>query len=576
MAISIRYYKLSSAIAARICLHNANFYQLLSKFTSATLPKEINIGNDKSSRLILNYEGFQTTNMFTNQYSKHPRVFGVLIGLLIAFMSFTIVDPIRKLFVKYKLTSKTKSDRNAAENLLHYSYRIFKSVGLSSLVPKQKKIVELELPNNVEKRIEQYLKRDPDSILYLTGAGGTGKSQVARKSVSTFQPRNSLFLDFEDLLKITNEDEFIREFLRKIGFYPSFVAIETVGSLLDAITPGAGRAAITTPQSKIQKALKIFSDVMHSLAEKPESSIPLIVIDGFTDTNQVKNKPYVSEIINTLELWVNCKIARVIFVGDTTFEATGGLSSLIPSASVEKITLTDLDDETSLKKIRKELKVEIDDDEKKELENAIHIIGGRLGDISGFINRVNSGQTPSQAIFDIIESSKEEIKNILFEHKQSNRSFSTMQLWKILSIIAESKEITYDYILFSIFKGDDKSFRSLIETKLFTMQQKPKTSTDIIKASSPIMQRAFEEIYNDSLIRPGMDLYVARSSLTSEESLLKTYEEELVHIRNSGLYGEAQLANRIKYLLNKFNSSQEKIEEYDTIIQENTELLKKA
>jgi hypothetical protein len=565
--IRLRYRKISSAIAARVCLHGGNYYALSGTQTEQIIA-------DKSGDMVVNYQPFEARN-FINSYAKnHPRIFAVVVGIIVLIMTYTIIDPIRAFFVWRKLVSSTHQETA----LKYYSKGLLKLLGLSVLLRPSVNEEEIRLIY-AEERIQQYLKRAPDSILYITGANGTGKSTLARKALQEYQPSNSLLLDFEELLQAADEETFVREFAQKIGFRPGFRVMELVGSILDAITPGAGKATFLTAAGKVQQILNTLTTVIQQVGESDKGPIPLIIIDGFTDMTQTKHTVFLNSIMNTLDLWARFKLARVIFVGDSNFDALGGLASMVPNAKVEKLFLSDLASREITEKLIQS-KISWMGEEflhSEEMREAIHILGGRMSDLGLFLNRIQSGQSPMEAVESIVDNAKDELKNILLGHKKPSKEYTTVQFWKMILLFSEKSDVPYDYPLFNIFKGDDKALRSLIQTKLFAMVQDEQLNERILPGS-PIIKKAFEKISHDQTLRAGMDMSVAAASMNSEEKNINACEQELVLLQTAGLTQKpsSTILKRIQYLISKIEISQDKISKYDAIVKANEEFLKSA
>ena len=158
----VTYAKLPSAIAARICLNQANFFDLLNPNSTPS--------SDESGKLIINYEPFNPTGFFSSYYSKHPRIVGLAIGIMLATLSFTIIDPLRKVFIWLKLTSKTSiNEKKGINQIVTYSYKLLGLFGLGRFIPREIEQIDIGLPQDSEGKLKSYLKRSPENILYLTG-----------------------------------------------------------------------------------------------------------------------------------------------------------------------------------------------------------------------------------------------------------------------------------------------------------------------------------------------------------------------------------------------------------------------
>ena len=133
---TIVFKRISSAIAARSCLHrtllysrkpffidtdkNNNNIQITSKTSSSssslppspTTPPPPPPPSDGSIRILINYEIVSIINLISNTINKHTRLFALFLVLLLALITYTIFDPIRTFSCKSKIKGITSFKSN--------------------------------------------------------------------------------------------------------------------------------------------------------------------------------------------------------------------------------------------------------------------------------------------------------------------------------------------------------------------------------------------------------------------------------------------------------------------------------
>jgi hypothetical protein len=396
--------------------------------------------------------------------------------------------------------------------------------------------------------------------MYVTGAAGTGKTLLAQSIYRTGQARNSLYLNLANELTLP-PDEFVYQFARKVGYFPTFRSIEWMASLADAITPGAGKATVSSTKLNEEKILQSLTSVVRRLSKGPNNSTapqPLVLIAGCTDMNKRLQNGFMLKLLAWADAQAQAGRARVIFFADSTFEASGGISAVLPHAKVDKMVMKDVPLETSLEILQEELGY-VDDD----TVAAARAVGGRFTDLSILLNQLKSGASPGEALAQMVESAADDLRAVLFEHTGKSPGFSTAQLWRMVKLVAKEEEVLYNHALFSIFKGNDQALRSLLLSQLFTIIP-ASAGKDTIRAGSPLMQVMFEAVQKDSLLRSGMDLQLTNASLSGDVSLVRELETELTQIELSHNTSQAARA-RVAFLENQILQAQQRIQANDEL-----------
>jgi hypothetical protein len=343
-------------------------------------------------------------------------------------------------------------------------------------------------------------------------------------------------------------------------FFPAFTWTEWAGVLIEAITPGVGKAQpASSGASKQMKILETLSKALQTLSEDKWQQVPLIIVEGFTSDNRATQDSFIVLLVKWLDFISHYKLARVIFTADASFDISGGLHEIIPYSRIDKIVLTDAPLNFAISAVEKELKEPLS----IELINAISRLGGRYNDLNTFLLKVQGGQSPSVAINEMLDIAVDDIREVLFKSssliKQHNPEYSSVHVWKVILKIAENDFAYYDDILFNVFKGDENALKSLIRTKLFSVIPVP-GSSDKIQATSPLLLSAFKKIADDRFVRPGMDLLVAKAAIEDEQKKLALYEKELAFFQKFQVDGHSSpvIDQRVEFLLSLIEESLEK------------------
>ena len=323
---------------------------------------------------------------------------------------------------------------------------------------------------------------------------------------------------------------------------------------MDAFTPGAGKAAVTTKTTNILKIL----DILSASVAKIKDPEPLIIIDGFTVENKNKHEGFMKMLMQWAAYVTRSQKARVIFVADSTFEAEGGLHEIIPTAAIDEIVLGDVSLDTAVSTIGQQLGTEL----APEVVETLRVLGGRFTDLRALLRRIQGGQSPQDAVQEMLTVSCNRVRDAMFSGTVK-LDCTNAQLWQLIVQMAEHADLSYDDVLFSIFKGNSTPLRSLVRSNLFIMVPSHNGEMRIF-AGSPLLQSAFKQLANDPLLRPGMDQLVYASLVQAETKKVTDYEAELVQLNLSGEANRAEsTTDRKAFLLTALADSQRKIAVYD-------------
>ena len=145
----------------------------------------------------------------------------------------------------------------------------------------------------------------------------------------------------------------------------------------------------------------------------------------------------------------------------------------------------------------------------------------------------------------------------------STRSWTPPQAWELVKSLAQDGKIRYNEALLS------DTFKSGGETVLQALEQAELISIvssngrpHSIKPGKPVYQAAFKLLTEDHVLKARLDLAILSELTKIETQSIDKYEAELNLLANLPKQ-PGEIAPRIKWLLSKLHTCQEKVEKYE-------------
>jgi len=286
---TVQFVRMFSAVGARNCLHRL---RLTVPLLVGTLPAAV-APDDEAARakakappptadaiLFLSYESLLKTSYVTDFFVKHPRIMVPLLGLLFAFTTYLIFDPLRTFNIQNQITHRL--DLSVLYSRLPWPFGWIRQqaaqLGQSRMMQALRRGAGMDAADGMggsgassastwsareadEEKVRKWLQSSPDRILFLTGPKGAGKQALIKKL--TAGRRNVVFLDVSHMLD-RNDDEFVKALANAVGFAPGFALLTWISNLMDVFTPGASKAAGSSSATSTQ-ILKILECTSHAL-----------------------------------------------------------------------------------------------------------------------------------------------------------------------------------------------------------------------------------------------------------------------------------------------------------------------
>lgn len=596
------------AIMARNCMHGFIVNEALG-------------GGSNGTKLRLSFEKRVKAHSIWNWLTNHPRIVIPVLAALIAGLSVVIFDPIREFFIKLHI-------QHSLEFKDSRIYKWFKKqTDNLSLSGKKNHDGLGEVWNHRRDAIEQvhtWLQETSDTFIVVTGPKGSGKDEMIMNQALEGR-KNVLRLDCRRIVEARGEAGLIKRLAMAVGYRPVFSWANSMSSMIDLAvqsTTGVKAGFSETLEAQLNKILQSTSaalkDVAISSRHKKDSDAnlsddayleahperrPVVVIDDYLHKSEGNALVY-----DKMAEWaagiVQNNVAHVIFL--TTDSAyTKPLSKALPDRLFRAVSLGDLAPDVAKNFVLSRLKDQIAADEKfrkekgddtekaqadqrpdmTELDSCITTLGGRLADLEFLARRLKTGQSPKQAVNDIVSEAATDIVRIFLLGKPSDtegKKWSSQQVWHLIKSLAQNPSLRYNEVLLADpFSSSapasaadaEAALDSLAGSELIsvtTYQGRPQTIT----AGKPLHQAAFAMLLHDRVLRAKMDLDTLNDMSKAETRNVDKYEKELALIGSLPRQTN-ETGGRVTYLLRKLDASQTKISKWDKEMGDLKKLLSK-
>ncbi|RGP77319.1 hypothetical protein FLONG3_4554 [Fusarium longipes] len=585
------------AITARNCMHGFIVGETLG-------------GGNKGTKLRLSFEKRVKAHSIWNWLSNHPRIVVPVVAALIAGFSVLIFDPIREFFIKLHI-------QHSLEFKDSRIYKWFKKQsGNLGLSQKSKSDDGLEEVWNHRRdaivQVQGWLDETSDTFIVVTGPKGSGKVEMVMNQALEGR-KNVLKIDCRRIVEARGEAGTIKRLAMAVGYRPVFSWANSISSMVDLAvqsTTGVKAGFSETLESQLNKIMQTTTSALKDVAVSSRSKRdtdyklsedawleahperrPVVVVDNFLHKGE-ENSIIYDKIAEWAAAVVQNNVAHVIFLTtDTAYSKP--LDKALPDRLFRTVSLGDLAPEVAKNFVLSRLKEQLAADEKArkelgddappakapgprpnmlELDQCIETLGGRLTDLEFLARRLRTGQSPKQAMDEIVSETATDIVRIYLLGKPSDiegKKFSSQQAWHLIKSLAKSPKLRYNEVVLSApfssaapaGSNADAAIDNLVSAELIavkTHQGRPMTIT----AGKPLHQAAFSVLLHDRVLRAKMDYDTLNDSSKAEARSIEKVENELALLgampRQPG-----ETAGRINFLLRKLEDSQNKIAKWD-------------
>ncbi|KAJ3271571.1 mitochondrial escape protein 2 [Terramyces sp. JEL0728] len=534
---SVEFLSKRSATSARNCIHGEVF---------------------GGTRLAIGYE--KTPNAFQqfNHWAQNNiRISMLLLLVLVAGFTYAVFDPWRIFAIKNHITGNldirryTKAAGKWVELIKSLIHQILNPDPIYQNIDKQpdastEQWSERELQ---ERALGAHLKQDPDSFYLISGPRGSGKSGFIQDAL--IGRRYKMIIRCDELVG-KNDFQLLSNLCSQVHFFPAFGFLAQIGGFIDALvtaTTGAKANISTTNEGEITKVLECVTLALEEITEKQKKSrqllqkrfeeggideeelkiiqsieYPVVVIEDFLAKENIKGH----HIYNRLAEWAaqiaEYRSAHVVFVSENP-SASRVLGKVLPNKSIEHFHLADASPEGALAYVKKRLGHEL----LNEIKEPIQQLGGRLHDLDIFINKIQAGRLPSDAIADMVQRAVVDLRKLghMEDFKDEKTGWTSVQFWKIAEILSKNTEASYDEVCFHpLFKGDPTALEQMERAGIISRVHQ-NGRPYVVKAGRPLFGLAFSEMTMDKRLRSTMGAITSKQLAADYTKKVHELEAEL-------------------------------------------------
>lgn len=562
-------------------------------------------GGKTGTVLNLKYESQHKSNWFWDWIVNHPRIVLPLMVALLSATAVAIFDPIRVFSIKTHITHgfglADYKEIWLFKWLRQQVLRGYDIIRLRKARPEDESFRILwEDRQDTVQQLKTWLIETADTFIVVQGPRGAGKKELVMDYVLD-KNRQKMVIDCKKISEARGDSATIAAAAAEVGYRPVFSWMNSISSMIDLAAMGTIGTKTGFSETLDQQLSKIWNntatalkqlalshrkrdDVDANLADDdwleahPEHR-PVVVIDNFLHKS---NETGADMVYDKLAEWAarltTSNIAHVMFL-TTDVSFSKSLSKALPDRVFRQVTLGDCTPEVAKKMVIRHIDAdaegdesELEDGEKKltpsqsrsdldELDGVLGILGGRLTDLEFLARRIKAGESPGQAVEQIIEQAASEcLKMYLLD---ADRDWSPQQAWILIRELAANEKLRYNELLL------DSAFSSKGEHVLQALEQAELISISShngrpssIKPGKPVYLAAFQYLDQDDVLRSRFELAVLGDLIGKEVKTIEKSEEELKTLAE--LPNASDLAPRVKYLLAKVLASQQAIEKMET------------
>lgn len=606
------------SVMARNCLHGM------------VVPEALG-GGKNGTKLRLSYERIVRPHRIWDWLTNHPRIVIPVIAALVAAISVIIFDPIRSFFIKAHVQHSFKLkdsalfkwfERQTSDLLGSVRRQKTDHAGMSALWAHRKDLID---------QIQTWLLESTDTFIVVQGPRGSGKEELVIDQALK-RRGNVLVIDCKPIVEARGESGTIRALASSVGYRPVFSWVNSISGLIDLAvqsTTGVKAGFSGTLESQLVKILQTTAGSLKDIAiatrkkyketdkdpnmsddgylEAHPERRPVVVIENFAHKNDAASNMIYDKFAEWAAALVEGNVAHVIFLADDS-SFTKSLSHALPDRVFRQLALGDLTPDVAKKFVLSRLDAHVDvdadgkpesEEEKQgqsgadsavedtvrrrqdlaELDQCISILGGRLTDLEFLARRLTSGQSPIQAVAEIVDQSASEIlKMFLLSAVKAGgpsgdmeRRWSTEQAWYLIRELSKRDSLRYSEVMLSntfsssttaSASSGEAALDALAAAELITIGTSHGGRPASVTAGRPVFQAAFKQLAADKVLRARMDLRLLSELGKIEAKNIEKVEAELA-LLGSLPRQPAQTGERVDFLLAKLESSQRKIEDLE-------------
>ncbi|RPA82836.1 hypothetical protein BJ508DRAFT_369410 [Ascobolus immersus RN42] len=593
----ITFLRLRGATAAKNCIHG----------------RVIEVGGEKV-RLRVEYQRIVRVNAVADWVAKHPKIVLPLLVILFTSITAAMFDPVRTWFIEAKVNKSFEIGDNQYWGWLKRQTQSMIPI-LAHRNRESSASILLEDRKTIIDQLKNWLQEGTETFIVVQGAHSSGKRELVMGSILKGREK-VLYVDCEAIRQAHGDSRIVNSLASQVGYRPVFAWANSLTSMMDLAakgTVGVDTGLTQSTEAQMNKILRTTATALKRVAlddrSKDDKDAELsddeylkahpekravIVIDNFVNaTNETEQKLVYDCLSTWASLIVAANVAHVIFLTND-LGVSKSLSKSLPDRVLQHVVLGDASPESArnyvlsqyeaaMKKTKKEEKTAADEEKKSimtwskssksssnadydpsyGLDRAIEVLGGRITELESLSRRMQMGETPFEALADIVETAVGEItKSCFSDDKIAGGGATPEQAYYMMKTLSEKEQVPYYApTLHSLFKENaDDALSALAQTELITINAAASGRPSSIKPGKPVYRAAFAKLLNDEVFKAKMELATLKALTKVEQGELSKALTELERLKELDGW---EVKMRRNFLKGKMGASQIKIEDYE-------------
>lgn len=467
------------------------------------------------------------------------------------------------------------------------------------------------------KQLKLWIYENVNTYIIVRGPQGSGKQEFVLDNTLQSDDklkRKVLYIDCDKLIKARSEKELLKVAAHQLGYFPLFTWTSSLSKLIDlgvqSLTGQKSGFSETTEtqlkniyqlsvqalrnvalsnyalyrrealrklkkRSKEEKEHSDSAPLLHEddivkedefLQLRPELK-PVIVINNYSLNKEDKNELVHKTLASWTSQLVQHNIAHVIFithdVGSVQY-----LNEALPNQVFKTIALSDASEENAKEYVINQLKGL--NYGGSIIDKYVRPLGGRMLDLKAYVRRIRSGETPENALNEMITQSAEQLTTFfLSANKNSENNWSAAQVWMLMKLLSEKDTVSYSELQKSpLFKSSAETATtlSILEKHDLIALTRSKGVLSSIAAGRPLFKEAFKNLVNDHEVFRVYETDLCYKLISLETMKIANFEDEVEKV--SKLRDLDIVKTRLKYIQEKITASTENVKLYEERIKE--------
>lgn len=475
--------------------------------------------------------------------------------------------------------------------------------------------------NEMIKQLKLWIYENINTFIIVKGPKGAGKKELVVENTLMNDEelrKKVLYLDCDAIVKARSETKLIEEVANQLGYFPVFSWLSSISQFIDlGVQSMTGQKSglsesketqiknmfLLTSQAVKSVALHEYQDYKkeitkrrkrqeHRKRQNPELDIkldeimkeeeylqqhpeakPIIVINKYLTKSENSNDFFYKMVGDWSASLIQSNVAHVIYI-TTDVGSVLQLNNSLPNQVFKTISLNDASEVGSYQYVMNQLKdLRYEKFDNKVIKDSLQPLGGRLLDLQSFIRRIKSGETPHEALNEIVTQAAEQITTFFLYNTTNAESYDfknwkPSQVWELMKLLAHSETIKFNELTNKsvLFKADNDTLATLqaLEKNDLIALKREKGILNGITTGRPIYKAAFKALIEDVEIFKAFEINHYSNLISMETSKINKLEDELGKLDFKGL----NLKNRMKYLVERIEASNDKVLSYENTIGE--------